>query len=193
MEIKHSTAQVMEDQIARDAVVTLLQHIGEDVTREGLVKTPSRVVKALKEMTVGYGQSPEQILSTTFSSSYDQLVVLEGIEFVSLCEHHMLPFTGVATVGYIPDQRVVGLSKLARLVECYGRRLQIQEQMTNQIVEALDGYLRPKGAGVIIKAHHSCMSCRGVGQKNTTMVTSALRGVLLTEPSAKSEFLKFCG
>lgn len=171
----------------------LLDAIGEDRNREGLVDTPARVLKALLEMTSGYTDKPEEILATTFEADgYDEMVVLRGIRFTSLCEHHMLPFSGVAHVGYLPKSRVVGLSKLARLVECYAKRLQLQERMTRQIAEALLGHLEPLGAGVVVSAHHSCMGCRGVRQPDAAMVTSAMLGVLRDEPAARAEFMMLC-
>ncbi len=177
-------------ELEQAAVVTLLGAIGEDPWREGLVDTPKRVVKALREMTSGYRDVPSQILSTTFEGDgYDEMVLLRGIEFHSLCEHHMLGFRGHATVGYVPDKRVIGLSKLARLVHCFARRLQIQERMTREIADALTKHLRPLGVGVVVEAHHSCMGCRGVMQSGTKMVTSAMHGVLRDKPEARAEFL----
>lgn len=173
------------------AVEFLLKAIGENPDREGLLKTPARVVKALFEMTEGYHTSAKEILeSATFNKEgYDQMVVLKNINFTSMCEHHMLPFTGTATVGYIPADRVVGLSKLARLVDCFAHRLQIQERLTSEIANALEEHLKPLGVGVIIEAHHSCMSCRGVRKDDSIMVTSALLGAML-QPEPRSEFLR---
>ena len=171
-----------------DAVVRLLEFIGEDPTREGLVDTPKRVIKALKELTSGYGQVPSEILATAFDETSDEMVVVSGIEFSSMCEHHMLPFTGVATVAYIPSGGVVGLSKLARLVEAYAKRLQVQERMTTQIADAMDLYLEPLGCGVIITSHHSCMGMRGIKKPSAKMTTSALRGVF-SNPEVRHEFL----
>ena len=180
-----------DDTSAEDGVVRLLEHIGEDPNREGLLDTPKRVAKAMREMTVGYDDDPAVILGTTFDVSCDEMIVLDGIEFVSLCEHHLLPFTGTATVGYVPgeSQRVVGLSKLARLVECYARRLQVQERMTSQIVEAIEQHLSPLGAGVVVRAHHHCMGCRGVRKQSAVMVTSALVGNMRNDPTMRAEFL----
>jgi len=175
--------------VGEDAVRTLLKEIGQDISREGIVDTPKRVVKALREMTAGYGEDPAMILATRFEAKYDQMVVLKDIAFTSLCEHHLLPFVGTATVGYIPTTHVVGLSKLARLVLCYARRLQLQEQMTTQIAEALQEHLQPSGVGVVVKAAHQCMACRGVRLSGATMVTSALLGAMRTEPSARAEFM----
>lgn len=171
-----------------DAVVRILQFIKEDPTREGLIETPRRVVKAFKEMTVGYDTDITNILGVTFDVDCDEMVVVKDIPFSSLCEHHMLPFTGTATVAYIPGKRVVGLSKIPRLVDAFAKRLQVQERLTNQIADAMVEHLNPLGVGVIIKGHHSCMSLRGVG-KSGTMMTSALRGVMRTKPEARAEFL----
>jgi len=172
------------------AVRIMLQAIGEDPLRDGLIDTPARVAKALREMTSGYKDDPAAILATRFESDYDQFVLLKNIDFVSMCEHHMLPFTGVAHVGYLPGDKVVGLSKLARLVECFARRLQIQEQMTKQIADALDQHLQPRGVGVVVKAHHSCMSCRGVKQANAEMITSVVRGGVRDDESLRAEFFQ---
>jgi GTP cyclohydrolase I len=171
-----------------DAIVRILQFIKEDPTREGLIETPRRVVKAFKEMTVGYDTDISKILGVTFDVDCDEMVVVKDIPFSSLCEHHMLPFTGTATVAYIPGKRVVGLSKIPRLVDAYAKRLQVQERLTNQIADAMVEHLEPLGVGVIIKGHHSCMSLRGVG-KSGTMMTSALRGVIRTKAAARAEFL----
>jgi GTP cyclohydrolase I len=172
----------------QDAVVRILQFIKEDPTREGLIETPRRVVKAYKEMTVGYEADISALLGVTFDVDCDEMVVVKDIPFSSLCEHHMLPFTGTATVAYIPGKRVVGLSKIPRLVDAFAKRLQVQERLTNQIADAMVEHLDPIGVGVIIKGHHSCMSLRGVG-KSGTMMTSALRGVMRTKPEARAEFL----
>lgn len=172
-----------------DAVVRLLEHIGEDPNRDGLVDTPGRVVKALTEMTVGYHEDPAAILATTFDEKSDEMVIVRGVEFTSMCEHHMLPFTGTVSLGYLPGERVVGLSKLARLVECYARRLQVQERMTAEIAEAIQTHLGATGVGVVVTARHSCMGCRGVKKPTAEMVTSAMLGSLRSEPAARAEFL----
>lgn len=174
------------------AVETLLRLIGEDPERDGLRDTPSRVVKAMLEMTAGYGESPAEILSRTFDEHSDELIVLRGIDFHSICEHHLLPFQGVAHVGYLPG-KVVGISKLARLVHCFARRLQIQERMTQQIAKAVELYLEAQGVGVIVSAHHLCMGCRGVKLPGTQLVTSAMLGTLRSSPETRSEFLRLCG
>jgi GTP cyclohydrolase I len=175
---------------AEKAVYTLLLFIGENPEREGLKDTPKRVVKSLLEMTCGYNQDPKEILSTQFEpENYDEMIVLRDIEFKSLCEHHKLPFSGVATVGYIPSKKIVGLSKLARLVDCFANRLQVQERLTHQIAHALEEHLEPIGTGVLVKAHHSCMSCRGIKKSGATMITSSLTGVMRKDPACRHEFL----
>lgn len=184
------------DTSAEDSVVRLLQYIGEDPTRDGLLDTPKRVLKAWKEMTVGYQQDPKQLLSRDFESkNYDEIIACPWIEFFSTCEHHLLPFVGSAHVAYLPSKksRVVGLSKLARLVDCYARRLQIQEQMTIQIADALETHLKARGVAVVLQAKHMCMACRGVQKNKSTMVTSAMRGVFRTNPAARTEFFSLIG
>jgi GTP cyclohydrolase I len=175
---------------AQAAVVRLLEWIGEDPSREGLRDTPKRVVKAFREMTAGLHQQPADVLGTVFNETSDQMVVVRGIRFSSMCEHHLLPFTGTAAVGYVPDGRVIGLSKIPRLVEVFGKRPQVQERMTNQIAQALMEHLRPQGVGVIVKAHHSCMGCRGVRQPDAEMVTSCLLGCMKDDPKSRSELLE---
>lgn len=177
-----------EDCIA--AVETLLRGIGEDPDREGLEDTPKRYVKALLELTEGYREDPAQILETQFDVPYDQMVVVSGIEFTSLCEHHILPFTGKAVVGYIPRDRVVGLSKIARVVHVFARRLQVQERLTQQIAEAIQEHVEPIGVGVVVTATHQCMTIRGAKEDmDAKMTTSALLGVMRDSPDARAEFL----
>jgi len=174
---------------AEDLVIRLLQYIGEDPTRDGLKETPKRVLKAWAELTAGYKQDPKAILNKSFDEPHDELILLRGIEFHSTCEHHLLPFYGTAAVGYIPQKSVVGISKLARLVDCYARRLQIQERLTKQIADAIREALSPVGVGVVIKAKHSCMGCRGVMKPDSDMVTSVMQGLLREDAAARSEFL----
>jgi GTP cyclohydrolase I len=173
---------------AVEAVTSLLRLIGEDPTRDGLVDTPKRVVRALMEMTSGYTLDPADVLTTTFDVGCDELVIVRDIEFSSLCEHHLLPFTGTATVGYLPGDFVVGLSKIARLVHVYARRLQVQERMTNEIAQALMAHAEPRGVAVVVEATHCCMATRGV-RSSGRMVTSALVGELRTNPELRAEFL----
>ena len=174
-----------------DAVVRLLQWIGEDVTREGLLDTPKRVVKAFREMTAGLHVEPRSVLGTVFNENSDQMVVVKGIRFSSLCEHHLLPFVGTAAVGYVPDGRVIGLSKIPRLVEVFAKRPQVQERMTNQIATTLMDCLSPQGVGVVVKAHHSCMGCRGVRQPDAEMITSCVLGCMKENQAARAELMEF--
>ncbi len=176
---------------AEEAVTTLLRFIGDDPERDGLRDTPARVVRAWREMTAGYAEDPAEILSRTFEESSDEMVILRGISFYSTCEHHLLPFYGDAVVGYLPG-KVVGISKLARLVECFAKRLQVQERMTRQIAEAVERHLQARGVGVVLRAHHLCMGCRGVRQEETEMVTSSMLGTLRTDATSRAEFLKLC-
>lgn len=175
-------------------VKDLLTFIGEDPERDGLKDTPARVLKAWKEMTAGYAQKPGLILERDFDSrGYDQVIAAPFVEFYSTCEHHLLPFFGVAHVGYLPDSgnsRVIGLSKMARLVDCFARRLQIQERMTMQIADEMQKYLSPQGVAVVIQAKHLCMACRGVQKHKAVMVTSAMRGIFRDEGPARQEFFK---
>ena len=175
---------------ARNAVRVLLEYLGEDPDREGLTDTPRRVVAAWDEMTRGYGQDPRLILGTAFEGEgYDQMIVCREIDFWSVCEHHLLPFHGTAAVGHIPNKRVVGLSKMPRLVECFSRRLQIQERLTKQVAEAMQDVLKPRGVGVLVRAKHLCMACRGVKQQQSEMVTSSLLGQF-REQAVRAEFLR---
>lgn len=172
-----------------EAVRVLLVSIGEDPTRDGLLDTPRRVAKAWREMTAGIATCPDDVLDRVFDVPHDELVLLKGIRFSSLCEHHVLPFTGTADVGYIPDGKVVGISKLARLVTGYAQRLQVQERLTDQVADAIARRLKPLGVFVVIRAHHQCMGCRGVGQPEALMVTSAMRGAFKDDAKARAEVL----
>lgn len=178
-----------DETAAAMAVTRILRFLGEDPGRDGLIDTPRRVVRAWREMTSGYADDPAEILSRTFEETSDELVILRGVSFYSTCEHHMLPFYGTVSVGYLPG-KVVGISKLARLVHCYARRLQIQERMTRQIAEAIAEHLEARGVGVIVSAHHLCMGCRGVRQASTEMVTSSMLGTLREDRVSRSEFLR---
>ncbi len=171
------------------AVREILIAIGEDPDREGLLKTPNRVGRAYVELMAGLHVDPRQHLKTVFHERYDEVVLLRDIEFHSLCEHHLLPFTGKAHVAYLPDGKVVGLSKLARLVEGFARRPQVQERLTTQIADALMEELSPQGAACVIEATHTCMTIRGANKPGSTMVTSALRGVFKDNPSTRAEVL----
>lgn len=179
-----------KEQEFEDSIRNILEYIGEDVTREGLEKTPSRVRKAFEFICGGYKVNPEDILkSALFTSTNDEMVVIKDIEFYSQCEHHMLPIIGKAHVAYIPNGKVVGLSKIPRVVNVFARRLQIQEQMTEQICDALNDTLKPKGVAVMIDARHMCMEMRGVEKICSTTVTSALRGLFKQNKKTKDEFL----
>lgn len=184
---KHIT---MDRALAEQAVKHLIRWVGEDPNRHGLEDTPARVARALKEMTEGYLESPADILGTVFEEPYDEMIVVQGIEYHSLCEHHLMTFTGTCDVAYIPNSegRIVGLSKIPRLVQCFARRLQVQERMTKQIAEALEEHVRPLGVGVVVRGHHVCCEGRGVRSRNL-MVTSDLRGVFKTRPEVRGEFL----
>lgn len=174
-------------------IKAMLGAMGEDPEREGLLDTPKRVVKSWKELYGGYTQDPAVILERDFAGEgYDEMIVLRDIQLYSMCEHHMLPFYGKAHVAYIPGDRVVGLSKLARLVECFARRLQIQEKLTRQIADALQEHLEPKGVGVVIEAQHMCMVARGVGKQEAVMTTSALLGKF-REQEVRAEFFSHVG
>ncbi|MCA0199470.1 MAG: GTP cyclohydrolase I FolE [Proteobacteria bacterium] len=180
---------------AEAAVRTLIRWAGDDPDREGLEDTPKRVVKSYEEFYEGYQRDPEEILRRTFEETegYDEMVVLKDIEFHSHCEHHMVPITGKAYVAYLPDKRVVGISKLARVVEAYARRLQIQEKMTAQIANAINDVLKPRGVAVIVEAEHQCMTSRGVNKQGVAMVTSTMLGAFRDDPSTRREFLAIVG
>jgi GTP cyclohydrolase I len=173
------------------AILKILEEIGEDPTRQGLVDTPKRMEKMYKELTRGYTQTaPEIINSAMFDVDYDEMVVVTNINFYSLCEHHMLPFFGVAHVGYIPEGKVVGLSKIPRIVDMYARRLQVQERMTAQIANVLQEQLHPDGVGVVVEGYHMCMSMRGVEKEKAKMITSTLVGSFKEDSKTRTEFLE---
>jgi GTP cyclohydrolase I len=175
---------------AAEAIRTLIRWAGDDPGREGLFDTPDRVLRAYEEFFGGYMVDPEDILSRTFDEieGYDEMVLLRDIAFQSHCEHHMLPIIGVAHVAYLPDTRVVGISKLARVVEAYAKRLQIQERMTNQIAQAIQHVLQPRGVGVVIEAAHQCMTSRGVKKDGVTMSTSSVLGTFRSDRRTRQEF-----
>jgi GTP cyclohydrolase I (EC 3.5.4.16) len=180
---------------AEDAVRTLIRWAGDEPGREGLVDTPSRVVRAYEEFFAGYSQDPAEILARTFSEveGYDEMIVMNDIRFESHCEHHMAPIIGKAHIGYLPNHRVVGISKLARLVEIYAKRLQIQEKMTVQIADTLHSVLQPKGVAVVIEASHQCMTTRGVHKPGAGLVTSRMVGAFREDASTRREFLAMIG
>ena len=173
------------------AVSTLIRWAGDDPDREGLIETPARVTRAYEQWFAGYGEDPEEFLQRTFEevAGYDEMVLLRDIRFVSHCEHHMAPIIGRPHIGYLPHRRVVGISKLARLVEVYAKRLQIQERITAQIANTLERVLRPQGVAVVVEGTHGCMTSRGVHQREATMVTSHMLGVFRNHPETRQEFL----
>jgi GTP cyclohydrolase I len=177
---------------AEAAVRTLIEWAGDDPDREGLLDTPARVARAYKELFSGYGSDPREYLQRTFSEvgGYDELVILKDIRVVSFCEHHMLPFLGKAHVGYLPRRRVVGISKLARVVHGFSRRLQIQEKLTAQVAEAIQDILEPKGVGVVVISEHSCMTMRGVNTPGSRLTTSHLLGEVRDDPRTRQEFFE---
>ena len=188
----HANKPSVSQAEAEAAVRTLIQWAGDNPDREGLVETPKRVAKSYRELFQGYEVEPREYLEKTFQEvgGYDELVVLKNIRFVSFCEHHMLPVVGVAHVGYLPTDRVVGISKLARVVRGFARRLQIQETMTTDIAHALQDVLRPLGFGVVIEAEHSCMTMRGVDVPGASLSTSCLLGSVREDPRTREEFLR---
>ncbi|MBX4972110.1 GTP cyclohydrolase I FolE [Rhizobium lentis] len=178
-------------QEAEEAVRVLLRWAGDDPTREGLIETPARVAKAYRELFAGYDMAPEDVLGRTFEevAGYDDMVLVKDIPFYSHCEHHMVPIIGRAHVAYMPDGRVLGLSKIARVVEIYGRRLQTQETMTAQIARAIDDTLNPRGVAVMIEAEHMCMAMRGVQKQGSTTLTTTFTGTFKTEPADQARFM----
>ena len=180
---------------AEEAVRTLMRWAGDDPLREGLLDTPGRVVRSYEEFFAGYAVDPADILKRTFSEveGYDEMIVLNNIRLESYCEHHMVPIVGRAHVAYLPDRRVVGISKLARLVDIYAKRLQIQEKMTVQIADTLNEVLQPKGVAVVIEASHQCMTTRGVHKPGVTLVTSRMLGAFRTQSDTRREFLTMIG
>ena len=180
---------------AEAAVRVLIQWAGDDPNREGLLGTPERVVRAYQEFFAGYSEDPAAILQRTFEETdgYDEMVVLRDIRFETHCEHHMVPVIGKAHIGYLPDKRVVGISKLARLVEAFAKRLQIQEKLTAQIANTIQDVLQPKGVAVVIEAAHQCMTTRGIHKPGTTLITSRMLGHIRTDQKTRREFLAMIG
>jgi GTP cyclohydrolase I len=173
------------------AVTEILKAIGEDPKREGLKNTPARVGRAWRDLTRGYQQDAEQILKKAiFKENYDEMVLVKDIEFFSLCEHHLLPFFGRCHIAYIPSGKIVGLSKMARVTDVFARRLQVQERLTEQIADAIQGALKPRGVAVVMEAKHMCMVMRGVEKQNSVMVTSALRGEFRKNSATRAELMK---
>ncbi len=173
----------------KKAVREILLAIGEDVEREGLQETPRRVAKMYAELLAGMRQDPQEHVSSVFSENYNEIVLLRDIPFYSICEHHLMPFIGSAHIAYMPEGRIIGVSKLARIVDCFARRLQVQERLAVQIADFLMDNLKPKGVAVVIEASHSCMTIRGIKKPGSVMVTSALRGQFLRDQRSRSEVL----
>ena len=186
------TRRTISQSEAEEAVRTLIEWAGDDPDREGLLETPARVARSYRELFAGYEADPRAYMERTFEEvgGYDELVVLRDIPVISFCEHHMLPVIGHAHVGYLPTNRVVGISKLARVVQGFARRLQIQEKLTAEIANAIDQVLAPKGVGVVIEAEHSCMTLRGVNTPGATLTTSHLIGVIRDDARTRTEFLR---
>ena len=180
-------------ELTEQFIKKLLKTLPENGKREGLSKTPRRVASAFEKMLSGYGQDPKDVLTVFQDETYDEMIVIKDIDFFSLCEHHLLPFFGKAYVGYIPNGKIIGLSKIPRLVDMYARRLQNQERLTSQIAKSLSGLVKPKGVGVILEAQHLCMMARGVEKRGTTVVTSAMHGLFKKELNTRSEFLRLIG
>jgi len=175
-------------------VKAILEELGEDAEREGLLKTPSRVARALRELTKGYKQDPEAIINgALFTEDYSEMIVMKDVDFYSMCEHHMLPFFGKAHIAYLPKGKIVGISKLARLVDVFARRLQVQERMTTQVAQLLMEKLTPEGVAVVVEAEHLCMRMRGVEKQNSYVVTSAMLGVFRERQETRDEFMNLIG
>jgi len=177
-------------QVIEEAVRSILREIGEDPSREGLVKTPDRVARAYSFLTKGYEEDPKTVINgALFVEDYSEMIIMRDLDFFSLCEHHLLPFFGKAHVAYIPKRHIVGISKLARLVEVYARRLQVQERMTNQVANTLMEELDPHGVGVVIEAEHLCMRMRGVEKQNSVVTTSTMLGIFRSHQETRQEFI----
>jgi len=181
----------MNQEKVQKFIIDLLKELGEDTKREGLLNTPKRVAKAYEFLTTGYKENIKKLLNDAiFNEKYDEMVLVKNIDFYSLCEHHMLPFYGKVHVAYIPDGKIVGLSKIPRIVDMFSRRLQVQERMTQQIADTIEEYLQPKGVAVVSEAFHMCMMMRGVEKQNSSATTSAVHGVFKDDARTRSEFLE---
>ncbi len=189
MDVQEILEQQSKHGIA-DLIQELLPLLGENAQREGLLKTPDRVERTLRFLTQGYRENPEVLFkSARFVEQYDEMVLVKDIDYFSLCEHHLIPFFGRCHVAYIPDGKIVGLSKIPRMVDIFSRRLQVQERLTCQIAETLQEYLKPKGVGVVMEAQHLCTMMRGVQKQNTKMITSSMLGLFRSDPKTRMEFL----
>lgn len=170
-------------------IAEMIDYIGDKPHRKGLEETPERVLRSYDELFSGYKQDIKSLFTVFDADGYDQIIICKNIEFYSMCEHHILPFIGKAHVAYIPEEKIIGLSKLARLVDAFSRRLQIQERIGEQVTEAIETYLKPLGSACIIEAEHFCMRMRGVNKQNSTMVTSSMKGVFMDKPAARAELM----
>jgi GTP cyclohydrolase IA len=187
---KDESAKPLAEASTKDIYAELLKRYDKDPTRDGLLRTPERMEKAMEFLTRGYAQDPAQVLrDALFDVDYDQMVIVRDIEFYSLCEHHLLPFFGKAHIAYIPNGKVVGLSKMARLVDIFARRLQVQERLTRQVADAIEDAIHPQGVGVVMEAQHLCMMMRGVEKQDSSTVTSAMTGVFRDQQGTRNEFL----
>ena len=185
---------ILDTEKTKTLIKNLLLEIGEDPSREGLISTPKRVAEAYEFLTKGYNQDIEEVINDAiFTEKYDEMVLVKNIDFYSLCEHHMLPFYGKVHVAYIPNGKIVGLSKIPRIVDVFARRLQVQERMTQQIADTLAKYLQPKGVAVVSEAYHMCMMMRGVQKQNSSATASAVHGDFKDDPRTRSEFLNLIG
>lgn len=184
----------MNNKNFKDLIYNILKEIGENPEREGLLGTPNRVAGAYEFLTSGYKMNIEEVMNNAvYSEKYDEMVIVKNIDFYSLCEHHMLPFYGKVHVAYIPDGKIIGLSKIPRIVEVFARRLQVQERMTQEIADTLDKYLNPQGVAVVSEAYHMCMMMRGVEKQNSSATASAMHGVFKDDARTRGEFLTFIG
>ncbi|MBW4039460.1 MAG: GTP cyclohydrolase I FolE [Acidobacteria bacterium] len=187
---QRSGGAMLSDASTQEIYAELLRRVGEDPKRDGLLNTPMRMEKSMAFLTQGYAQTVEEVLhDALFDVEYDEMVMVKDIEFYSLCEHHLLPFFGKAHIAYVPNGKVVGLSKMPRIVDVFARRLQVQERMTQQIAEAVEAAIGPQGVGVVVEAQHLCMMMRGVQKQSSATVTSSLRGVFKTQLQTRNEFL----
>ena len=189
--INEQEKRTITQEEAEQAIKILIEYIGEDPNREGLMETPKRVIKSFNEFYAGYNQDPKKLLEKTFEDieGYDDIVILKNINFESHCEHHMVPIIGRATIGYYPNKRVVGISKLARVLDVFAKRLQTQETMTAQIADTIDTVLQPKGVADVIDANHQCMSTRGVHKTESSTITSRMLGTFRSDNKAREEFI----
>lgn len=190
MSQQENTNAALTTASVQDLYTELLRRVGEDPARDGLLRTPARMEKSMAFLTRGYTQSVDEALhDALFDVTYDEMVIVRDIEFYSLCEHHLIPFFGKAHIAYVPDGKVIGLSKIPRIVDIFARRLQVQERLTQQVAEAIEEAIHPQGVGVVLEASHLCMMMRGVEKQNSSTVTSSMRGVFKTQLQTRNEFL----